>query len=159
MSPPMREVTTVGGSGADCGASTCWFWMKSVHKLGWRSPGPRNNDVMRGAAVPCAIKAPRPASATSDHTTLHKYLSTTNYHDHYLTNLPSNQLHLPKTPIHLFIIMASRRLLTGAGIAGAGGVVYYLYSAGGSPKVAEAKFERMRRPFLSFMASFLISPR
>lgn len=35
----------------------------------------------------------------------------------------------------------SRRGLTIAGLAVAGGAGYYLYSAGGSPKVAEKQFE------------------
>jgi hypothetical protein len=35
----------------------------------------------------------------------------------------------------------SRRGLTIGGLAVAGGVGYYLYSAGGDPKVAQKKFE------------------
>ncbi|KAF7506078.1 hypothetical protein GJ744_012229 [Endocarpon pusillum] len=35
----------------------------------------------------------------------------------------------------------SRRAVTAAGLAAAGGVGYYLYKAGGDPKVAEKKFE------------------
>jgi hypothetical protein len=38
--------------------------------------------------------------------------------------------------------MASRRALTFGGVAAAAGVGYYLYKAGGDPKVAEKQFER-----------------
>lgn len=34
------------------------------------------------------------------------------------------------------------RAVTVGGLAAAGGVGYYLYSAGGNPKVAEKQFER-----------------
>lgn len=39
------------------------------------------------------------------------------------------------------------------GLAAAGGVGYYLYTAGGNPKVAEKQFESMSPPssFLSFL--------
>jgi len=36
----------------------------------------------------------------------------------------------------------SRRTLIGVGIAGLGAGGYYLYSAGGDPKVAQKKIER-----------------
>jgi hypothetical protein len=39
--------------------------------------------------------------------------------------------------------MAGRQVGTLAALIGAGGAGYYLYSAGGSPKLAEKKFERM----------------
>lgn len=38
--------------------------------------------------------------------------------------------------------MAGRRLVPALGVAAVGGVGYYLYAAGGNPKVAEKKFER-----------------
>jgi hypothetical protein len=37
----------------------------------------------------------------------------------------------------------SNRALPAIGLAAAGGVGYYLYSAGGDPKLAEKKAERM----------------
>lgn len=37
--------------------------------------------------------------------------------------------------------MASSRFWQIVGVAGAGGAGYYLYNAGGSPKVAEKRFE------------------
>jgi len=37
--------------------------------------------------------------------------------------------------------MSSNRVFTLLGVAAAGGVGYYLYNAGGDPKVAEKKFE------------------
>lgn len=37
----------------------------------------------------------------------------------------------------------SNRALVGGGAIVFGGVSYYLYSAGGNPKLAEKKFERM----------------
>lgn len=39
--------------------------------------------------------------------------------------------------------MAGRRVGTLAAAFGAGGIGYYLYSAGGDPKLAEKKFERV----------------
>lgn len=36
----------------------------------------------------------------------------------------------------------SRRVLLGSGVALAGAAGYYLYNAGGDPKVAEKSFER-----------------
>ena len=39
----------------------------------------------------------------------------------------------------------SRRGVTALGIAAAGGVGYYLYSAGGNPKVAQKQFEGKHR--------------
>ena len=39
--------------------------------------------------------------------------------------------------------MAGRRVATWGGLAAVGGATYYLYSAGGNPKLAEKKFERM----------------
>lgn len=41
--------------------------------------------------------------------------------------------------------MAGRRVFTFGGLAAAGGAAYYLYSAGGDPKLAEKKLER--KPF------------
>lgn len=38
--------------------------------------------------------------------------------------------------------MAGRQVGTIAAMVGAGGIGYYLYSAGGDPKLAEKKFER-----------------
>lgn len=40
----------------------------------------------------------------------------------------------------------SRRGVTALGLAAAGGVGYYLYTAGGDPKTAEKKFEGMSHP-------------
>ena len=39
--------------------------------------------------------------------------------------------------------MAGRRIFTWGGLAAVGAGTYYLYSAGGDPKLAEKKFERM----------------
>lgn len=39
----------------------------------------------------------------------------------------------------------SRRGLTAVGVAAAGGIGYYLYKAGGDPKVAEKDFEGRSR--------------
>lgn len=39
--------------------------------------------------------------------------------------------------------MSGRGVATYGGIAAVGGVAYYLYSAGGDPKLAEKKAERM----------------
>lgn len=41
--------------------------------------------------------------------------------------------------------MAGRQVGTLAAVAGLGGVGYYLYSAGGDPKLAEKKFERTQQ--------------
>lgn len=46
-----------------------------------------------------------------------------------------------KDLLHL-ITMAGRRFGTLAAVAGLGGGAYYMYSAGGDPKLAEKKFER-----------------
>jgi len=43
--------------------------------------------------------------------------------------------------------MAGRRLATWGGVAAIGGGAYYLYSAGGDPKLAEKKLERMQPDF------------
>lgn len=43
------------------------------------------------------------------------------------------------------------------GIAAAGGVGYYLYSAGGSPKVAEKNFESALPPPISCPFSFQLT--
>lgn len=39
--------------------------------------------------------------------------------------------------------MSGRRFATFGGVAALGAGTYYLYSAGGDPKLAEKKFERM----------------
>jgi hypothetical protein len=49
--------------------------------------------------------------------------------------------------------MSSNRAFTLLGVAAAGGVGYYLYNAGGDPKVAQKKFEGMRRPQSVFSTS------
>ena len=44
---------------------------------------------------------------------------------------------------HIFHqITMSNRVIPVVGLAAAGGVGYYLYNAGGDPKLAEKKFER-----------------
>ena len=39
--------------------------------------------------------------------------------------------------------MSGKRLLTFGGLAAVGGGAYYLYSAGGDPKLAQKQLERM----------------
>jgi hypothetical protein len=46
----------------------------------------------------------------------------------------------------------SRRAATFGGIAALGGVSYYLYSAGGDPKLAEKKAERTYSTYTYFVA-------
>jgi hypothetical protein len=41
----------------------------------------------------------------------------------------------------------SNRILQVGGLAAAGGAAYYLYSAGGNPKLAEKKMERKHASF------------
>lgn len=43
--------------------------------------------------------------------------------------------------------MAGRRFATFGGLAAVGAGTYYLYSAGGDPKLAEKKMERKRLPY------------
>jgi hypothetical protein len=51
---------------------------------------------------------------------------------------PINQFTNPKTTT---AIMSKSRVPLAIGLAGAGGIGYYLFSAGGNPKAAEKKFE------------------
>jgi len=47
----------------------------------------------------------------------------------------------------------SRRFATYGGLAAVGGVTYYLYSAGGDPKLAERKAERTSWRYSTFKVS------
>lgn len=46
--------------------------------------------------------------------------------------------------------MASRQVVYGVGAAATGGILYYLYSAGGDPKLAEKKAECTPLPIRLF---------
>ena len=53
----------------------------------------------------------------------------------------------------------SQRALTLGGLAVAGGVGYYLYTAGGDPKVAQKQFEgQLDQRRISFTTSCILTP-
>jgi len=70
----------------------------------------------------------------------------------YLSSSPDTRL----DNIDVIATMSRSRAPVLLATAAAGGVGYYLYSAGGSPKVAEKKFESASRPFLSLIFIHLI---
>jgi hypothetical protein len=57
-------------------------------------------------------------------------------------NQPNSALFNTKPHKHASTVSMSRRLVTIAGVTAVGGGAYYLYSAGGDPKLAEKQFER-----------------
>jgi len=65
--------------------------------------------------------------------------SQVNYQKNTELSLKSLFTLLPSKPI---IIMSNRALQVG-GVVAVGGIGYYLYTAGGNPKVAEKQFEGM----------------
>jgi hypothetical protein len=77
----------------------------------------------------------------------HKYLPPFPVPAHHICALQSSKLlqiysNFTQTNLHVHTINMSNRALPALGAIAAGGVGYYLYTAGGDPKLAEKKAER-----------------
>jgi hypothetical protein len=62
----------------------------------------------------------------------------------FILNLPQKLLQSPSNHTNIYTFKMANRPVVLGGLAIAGAAGYYLYSAGGDPKVAEKKFERKR---------------
>jgi len=76
----------------------------------------------------------------------------------YISNSNLTYRDLASSPINTtsqkpHYINMSRRFATYGGLAAVGGVTYYLYSAGGDPKLAERKAERTSWRYSTFKVS------
>lgn len=98
---------------------------------------------MRRELRACYVISPsQPAIPSSNTTTHYKLPQSPSLRIFFSVQSQSDCTTLKLNPIYSLATMAARRIGLYGGLTAAGGIGYYLYQAGGNPKLAEKEFER-----------------